>query len=140
MSVKSNDSYDYLFKIVVIGDSGVGKSNILSRYVKDTFSTDSKTTIGVEFASKQLTIKDKTIKIQIWDTAGQERFRSVSSYYYKGAVGALLCYDITRESTFENLSKWLSEMKEFAEPYACIMLVLTKAILAKSESSSKMKP
>jgi Ras-related protein Rab-11A len=104
------DDYDYLFKLVLVGCSGVGKSNILSRYTKNTFCEDAKTTIGVEFASKRVLIKDKIIKIQIWDTAGQERFRyinrqlrSIAKAYYKGAVAALLVYDITDEHSFDQL-------------------------------------
>ena len=83
--------YDYLFKVVLIGDSGVGKSNLLSRFTRNEFSLDSKSTIGVEFATKSIQAEGKTIKAQIWDTAGQERYRAITSAYYRGAVGACLC-------------------------------------------------
>lgn len=96
-------SADFSYKIVLLGDSGVGKSNIISRFTKNEFNLESKTTIGVEFATKTLEIKGNTIKVQIWDTAGQERYRSMASAYYRGASGALLVYDITRASSFENL-------------------------------------
>ena len=86
--------YDYLFKVVLIGDSGVGKSNLLSRFTRNEFSLDSKSTIGVEFATKSIQAEGKTIKAQIWDTAGQERYRAITSAHYRRAVGALLVYDV----------------------------------------------
>lgn len=89
-------SYDYLFKVVLIGDSGVGKSNLLSRFTRNEFMLESKSTIGVEFATRSIQVDGKTIKAQIWDTAGQERYRAITSAYYRGAVGALLVYDITK--------------------------------------------
>ncbi|MCL4124544.1 UNVERIFIED_CONTAM: hypothetical protein GTU68_045696, partial [Idotea baltica] len=95
-----------LFKIVIIGDSGVGKTNLLSRFVDGTFSIDSRPTIGVEFATKTTSIEDKTIKNQIWDTAGQERFRAITNAYYRGAQGAIIVYDLTKQRTFENIAKW----------------------------------
>jgi len=90
-------SYDYLFKVVLIGDSGVGKSNLLSRFTRNEFSLESKSTIGVEFATRSIQVDGKTVKAQIWDTAGQERYRAITSAYYRGAVGALLVYDITKQ-------------------------------------------
>ncbi|CAI0449188.1 unnamed protein product [Linum tenue] len=107
---RPEDDYDYLFKLVLIGDSGVGKSNLLSRFTKNEFNLESKSTIGVEFATKSLSIDGKVIKAQIWDTAGQERYRAITSAYYRGAVGALLVYDVTRHSTFENVARWLKEV------------------------------
>jgi len=101
-----------LFKIVIIGDSGVGKSNLLSRYTRDEFKQESKSTIGVEFATKIFKIDNKTIKAQCWHTAGQERYRSITSAYYRGALGALLVYDITRRATFNNIERWLKELRE----------------------------
>jgi small GTP-binding protein len=100
MTTKKKEDSDFQLKIVLVGDSGVGKSNIISKFTKNEFNLESKTTIGVEFASKVVTIEDKSIKVQIWDTAGQERYRSMASAYYRGAVGALLVYDITRASSF----------------------------------------
>ncbi|KAH9791405.1 ras-related protein RABA1a [Citrus sinensis] len=99
---KPDEEYDYLFKLVLIGDSGVGKSNLLSRFTKNEFNLESKSTIGVEFATRSLRIDNKVIKAQIWDTAGQERYRAITSAYYRGAVGALLVYDVTRHATFQN--------------------------------------
>lgn len=102
---------EYLFKIVIIGDSAVGKSNLLSRYARNEFDLHSKATIGVEFQTQCVDIDGKEVKAQIWDTAGQERFRAVTSAYYRGAFGALLVYDISRRSTFESIARWLDELK-----------------------------
>ncbi|CAI0449046.1 unnamed protein product [Linum tenue] len=102
---RADDDYDYLFKVVLIGDSGVGKSNLLSRFTRNEFSLESKSTIGVEFATRSIHVDDKVVKAQIWDTAGQERYRAITSAYYRGAVGALLVYDVTRHVTFENVER-----------------------------------
>jgi len=126
---RAEEEYDYLFKIVLIGDSGVGKSNLLSRFTKNEFNLESKTTIGVEFATKSIISDNKVIKAQIWDTAGQERYRAITNAYYRGAVGALLVYDITKQSTFENVEKWLKELREHAEPHIVVMLVGNKSDL-----------
>lgn len=101
---------DYLFKIVLIGDSAVGKSNLLARFARDEFYPNSKSTIGVEFQTQKLDINGKEVKAQIWDTAGQERFRAVTSAYYRGAVGALVVYDISRRQTFDSIGRWLNEL------------------------------
>lgn len=122
-------SEDYLFKIVLIGDSAVGKSNFLSRYTKNEFSPNSKATIGVEFQTKTLEIDKKEIKAQIWDTAGQERFRAVTSAYYRGAVGALLVYDISRRQTFQNICRWLEELRMHTDAGIVTMLVGNKCDL-----------
>jgi Ras-related protein Rab-11A len=129
MVVGKTEDYDYLFKIVLIGDTGVGKSNLLSRFTRDEFNLESKSTIGVEFATKNIPIDNKVIKAQIWDTAGQERYRAITSAYYRGAVGALLVYDITRAVTFANVERWLSELRDHAEANIVIMLVGNKSDL-----------
>ncbi|KAI4341522.1 hypothetical protein MLD38_026234 [Melastoma candidum] len=108
------------------GDSAVGKSNLLSRFARDEFHLDSKPTIGVEFAYRNVRVGDKLIKAQIWDTAGQERFRAITSSYYRGALGALLVYDITRRSTFDEVKKWLHELREFGNPEMVVVLVGNK--------------
>lgn len=125
----SQDDYDYLFKIVLIGDSGVGKSNLLTRFTKNEFNLESKTTIGVEFATKTIISDNKVMKAQIWDTAGQERYRAITSAYYRGAVGALVVFDITKYPTFANVEKWLTELKENSEPNIVVMLVGNKSDL-----------
>ncbi|GLJ47328.1 hypothetical protein SUGI_0999230 [Cryptomeria japonica] len=120
---------EYLFKIVVIGDSAVGKSNLLSRYSRNEFNPNSKATIGVEFQTQIMEIDGKEIKAQIWDTAGQERFRAVTSAYYRGAVGALIVYDISRRLTFENVARWLEELKMHTDTNVVRMLVGNKCDL-----------
>ena len=103
--LKLPDEYDYLFKLIIVGDTNVGKTNIMSKYIKDQFNITSKSTIGVEFGTKILEIDNKKVKAQIWDTAGQERYKSITSAYYKGAKGAFIVYDITNKSTFESVDK-----------------------------------
>ena len=115
--------------VVLIGDSGVGKSNLLLRFTRNEVDLDSKTTIGVEFATRSLSIQGKTIKAQIWDTAGQERYRAITSAYYRGAVGALLVYDITKKNTFESVERWLNELKDHADSKIVVMLVGNKCDL-----------
>jgi len=127
---KTDDKYDYLFKVVLIGDSGVGKSNLLSRFTRNEFNLESKSTIGVEFATRSIQTEDnKTIKSQIWDTAGQERYRAITSAYYRGAVGALLVYDIAKHVTYENVERWLKELRDHADSNIVIMLVGNKSDL-----------
>ncbi|XP_041994450.1 ras-related protein RIC2-like [Salvia splendens] len=126
---RAEDDYDYLFKVVLIGDSGVGKSNLLSRFTRNEFSLESKSTIGVEFATRSLTVDGKVIKAQIWDTAGQERYRAITSAYYRGAVGALLVYDVTRHSTFESVERWLRELRDHTDPNIVVMLIGNKCDL-----------
>ncbi|KAG0172491.1 Ras- protein Rab11D [Apophysomyces sp. BC1015] len=128
----TDDEYDYLFKLVLIGDSGVGKSNLLSRFTTNEFNLESKSTIGVEFATKNIEIDKSTIKAQIWDTSGQERYRAITGAYYRGAVGALLVYDITRPSSFQNVMHWLKELRDHADPNIVIMLVGNKLDLTES--------
>ncbi|KAL8296743.1 hypothetical protein RB597_006049 [Gaeumannomyces tritici] len=125
----ANDEYDFLFKVVLIGDSGVGKSNLLSRFTRNEFNLDSKSTIGVEFATRSIQVDSKTIKAQIWDTAGQERYRAITSAYYRGAVGALLVYDISKHQTYENVIRWLKELRDHADANIVIMLVGNKSDL-----------
>lgn len=123
------DHYDYLYKIVLIGDSGVGKSSLLSRFTRNEFDLESKSTIGVEFATRSITVDGKVIKAQVWDTAGQERYRAITSAYYRGAVGAILVYDLSKQKTFENVARWLLEVREHAESSIVTMLVGNKCDL-----------
>ncbi|RWW18293.1 hypothetical protein GW17_00017734 [Ensete ventricosum] len=171
-----NQRIDYVFKVVLIGDSAVGKSQLLARFARNEFSVDSKATIGVEFQTRTLNIDDKTIKAQIWDTAGQERsslinfialsflfltvsifsfklpyfrfwlmftlllifqfpmminnrYRAVTSAYYRGAVGAMLVYDITKRQTFDHVARWLDELRGHADRNIVIMLIGNKSDL-----------
>ncbi|KAK1382748.1 Ras-related protein RGP1 [Heracleum sosnowskyi] len=124
-----NQKIDYVFKIVLIGDSAVGKSQLLARFSKNQFSLDSKATIGVEFQTRTLVIDQKIIKAQIWDTAGQERYRAVTSAYYRGAVGAMLVFDISKRPTFDHVARWLEELRGHADKNIVIMLVGNKSDL-----------
>ena len=131
------ESYDLLFKLILIGDSCVGKSNILLKYLKNEFDPNSRATVGVEFGTKNIIINNKKIKIQIWDTAGQERYRSITSAYYKGAKGALIVYDITRKCTFDNIDKWISDLKLNGDKNICIVILGNKSDLNDKREVSK---
>ncbi|CAL9195890.1 unnamed protein product [Musa hybrid cultivar] len=129
MAYKADEDYDYLFKVVLIGDSGVGKTNLLSRFSRNEFSSESKSTIGVEFATRTIRVDEKLVKAQIWDTAGQERYRAITSAYYRGAAGALVVYDVTRHITFENVERWMKELKNHTDANTVMMLLGNKADL-----------
>jgi small GTP-binding protein len=120
---------DYSIKIVVVGDSGVGKSNILTRYVQNEFNQDSKATVGVELSTKTYKINDKYVKVHLWDTAGQERYKSITAAYYKGAKGAMIVYDMTKPESFNNVDKWFNEIREYGEKNVVLMLVGNKSDL-----------
>ena len=122
-------NYELLYKIIIIGDAAVGKSNILTRYIKNEFCQNQKSTVGVELGIKFIKIKGVNAKIQIWDTAGQERYRSITSAYYKGAKGALIVYDITRKATFNNIDKWISDLKLNGDKDICIVILGNKSDL-----------
>ncbi|KAK7899116.1 hypothetical protein WMY93_019969 [Mugilogobius chulae] len=150
--MSSDESYNFVFKVVLIGESGVGKSNLLSRFTKNEFNHDSRTTIGVEFSTRTVQLDNFTIKAQIWDTAGLERYRAITSAwvftknrfssfhkhnsmsnfdvsvsrYYRGAVGALLVYDISKHLTYESAERWLKELYDHADPHIVVMLVGNK--------------
>ena len=127
--MEDEDNYDLIFKLVLIGDSGVGKTNILSRYINNEFSLATQSTVGVEFGSKIIKKNDKSIKLQIWDTAGQERYKSITNAYYKGSKGALVVYDISRKVTFEDVDKWIGELKTNGSEDVLIMLIGNKSDL-----------
>lgn len=123
---EEEENYNMIFKIVLVGDSGVGKTNLLLRYLKNEFNTQTKATVGVEFGNTKVKIDNALIKAQIWDTAGQERYRSITSAYYKGAHGALIVYDITRKDSFDSVEKWLSDLKNNGEEKMVIMAIGNK--------------
>ncbi|KAF7324550.1 Small GTPase superfamily [Mycena kentingensis (nom. inval.)] len=108
--------FEYLAKVVIIGDSGVGKSNLLTRYTRDEFRHDTMATIGVEFGNKTIEVDGKALKAHLWDTAGQERYRALTSAYYRGAIAAILVYDITKPLTFANIATWLDELRSQVQP------------------------
>lgn len=121
------EEYDFLYKIVLVGDSNVGKTNLISRYIKNSLPKNSNPTIGVEFATRVVPLRSGgTVKAQIWDTAGQERYYAIVSAHYRRAIGALLVYDVTNSKSFTNAKKWIQELKSKAEPDIVIMLVGNK--------------
>uniref|UniRef100_A0A914Z9W7 Ras-related protein Rab-2A n=1 Tax=Panagrolaimus superbus TaxID=310955 RepID=A0A914Z9W7_9BILA len=122
-------SYAYLFKYIIIGDTGVGKSCLLLQFTDKRFQPVHDLTIGVEFGARMITIDGKQIKLQIWDTAGQESFRSITRSYYRGAAGALLVYDITRRDTFNHLTSWLEDARQHSNSNMVIMLIGNKSDL-----------
>ncbi|XP_049632535.1 ras-related protein Rab-4A [Suncus etruscus] len=117
-----SETYDFLFKFLVIGNAGTGKSCLLHQFIEKKFKDDSNHTIGVEFGSKIINVGGKYVKLQIWDTAGQERFRSVTRSYYRGAAGALLVYDITSRETYNALTNWLTDARMLASQNIVIIL------------------
>merc|ERR1712117_640031 len=119
-------SYSYLFKYIIIGDTGVGKSCLLLQFTDKRFQPVHDLTIGVEFGARMINIEGKQVKLQIWDTAGQEAFRSITRAYYRGATGALLVYDITRRVSFEHLAQWLMDARQHAQPSMVIILIGNK--------------
>mmetsp|Transcript_28845 Transcript_28845/g.40617 ORF Transcript_28845/g.40617 Transcript_28845/m.40617 type:complete len:211 (-) Transcript_28845:568-1200(-) len=121
--------YDFLFKILVVGESAVGKSSLLLRFADDTFTEEFITTIGVDFKFRTLKIDDSIVKLQIWDTAGQERFRTLTSAYYRGANGVMLAFDVTDLNSFKTVEKWISDIRVYSPDQTPIVLVATKADL-----------
>lgn len=133
-----NFDHDHVIKVVFIGDSGVGKTNILSRYCRDEFMLNSQSTIGVEFASKTISLDNgKIIKTQIWDTAGQERYKSVTNTYYYRSQGALVVFDITKPSSFKSVDRWVSQLREFAGNDVVIVIVGNKSDLKSLRAITK---
>ena len=119
----------YFFKCVIVGDPGVGKTNLMNRFTKDEFSTSNKTTVGIDFSTRQIEHDGLTIEAHVWDTAGQEKYKAVTAAYYRGAMGVLLVYDITKRSSFENCEQWLRELRTHADPSIVAMLVGNKCDL-----------
>ena len=118
--------YEYIFKYIIIGDMGVGKSCLLHQFTEGNFCAESPHTIGVEFGTRIIDVLNKKIKLQIWDTAGQERFRAVTRSYYRGAAGALLVYDISRRVTYNHLTSWLTDARNLTNPNTVIMMIGNK--------------
>ena len=132
-----DDNYEMMFKVVLVGDSFVGKTNIMSKYLKNEFHEDSKATVGVEFGSKQFNVEGHIIKAQIWDTAGQERYKAITSAYYKGAKGAFVVYDITRKSSFDSIDKWINDLTSAADKKLTVVVIGNKSDLEDQRQITK---
>ncbi|KAI3715644.1 hypothetical protein L6452_22630 [Arctium lappa] len=128
-----SNEYDYLFKLLLIGDSSVGKSCLLLRFADDSYVDSYISTIGVDFKIRTVELDGKTIKLQIWDTAGQERFRTITSSYYRGAHGIIIVYDVTEMESFNNVKQWLSEIDRYANESVCKLLVGNKCDLVENK-------
>lgn len=116
--------YQYLFKVILIGDTGCGKTSIINRYINNTYSNKYICTIGVDFMMKSIDIENTTIKLQIWDTAGMERYRQITTSYYRGANTALIVFDLSDHKTFENVNKWINQYYEYSNPLMPKYIVL----------------
>ena len=131
------ENYEMMFKVVLVGDSSVGKTNIMSKYLKNEFHEDSKATVGVEFGSKQFSVEGHQIKAQIWDTAGQERYKAITSAYYKGAKGAFVVYDITRKQSFDSVDRWINDLRAAADKNLSIIIIGNKCDLEDQRQVNK---
>ena len=131
------EEYEMMIKVILIGDSGVGKTNIMSKYLKNQFMENSKATVGVEFGSKLFNHQGHKIKAQIWDTAGQEKYKAITGAYYKGSKGAFIVYDITRKDTFASIERWVNDLKATSDPKLTIILIGNKNDLDDKREVSK---
>lgn len=132
-------TYDYLFKLLLIGDSGVGKTCVLFRFSEDAFNSTFISTIGIDFKIRTIELDGKKIKLQIWDTAGQERFRTITTAYYRGAMGIMLVYDITNDKSFENIRNWIRNIEEHASRDVEKMILGNKCDMNDKRMVSKEK-
>ena len=128
--------YDYLFKLILIGDSSVGKSSILSRFADNKFTESNISTIGVDFSVKTLEIENKIVKLQIWDTSGQCRFKSITQSYYRGAHGVVLVYDVSKPDSFQSLVQWLDNIEKHCVTKVNILIVGNKVDLGRKVSQT----
>jgi small GTP-binding protein len=127
--ITSSEEPKYNLKVVIVGDSGVGKSNILTRYCSDTFTKDGQATIGVELDNKIFKVNNDFVNVSIWDTAGQERFKSITTAYYRGSQGIIIVFDLTRFDTFQHVKDWFSEVKKSANSNTQCLLIGNKSDL-----------
>lgn len=132
MTLNNGDTFDYLFKVVLIGDAGVGKTCIVQRFKTGTWLEMQGSTIGVDFCMKTVEINGKKIKLQVWDTAGQERFRTITQSYYRSANGVLCAFDVTRESSFQNVARWMEDIQKYCAPDVIKILIGNKTDLKDS--------
>ncbi|EAR96030.1 Ras family small GTPase (macronuclear) [Tetrahymena thermophila SB210] len=126
MQRPKDTEYDWIFKLLIIGDSGVGKTNLLLRFCDDKFATSHLATMGIDFKSKKIEIDGKKIKLQVWDTAGQERFRQITQNYYKGAMGVIMTYSINDKESFRNIEVWMKQIRQQASVNIAKLLVGNK--------------
>ena len=133
----AEEEYEMMVKVIIIGDSSVGKTNIMNKYLKNEFLEDSKATIGVEFGSKLYKIDGHNIKAQIWDTAGEEKYKAITGAYYKGSKGAFVVYDKTRKETFESVDRWINDLKSTGDSKITIILIGNKCDLEDKREISK---
>ncbi|CAD8160875.1 unnamed protein product [Paramecium octaurelia] len=138
------DNFDWLIKILLIGDSGVGKTNVLLRFCENNFQPTYLSTIGIDFKIKSIDVEGKKIKMQIWDTAGQERFKTITQTYYKGAMGIILVYSIDDKDSFSNISNWMNQIKQHASENVCKLLIGNKSdvpnrVVSKEEGEALAK-
>ncbi|XP_044127423.1 ras-related protein Rab-19 [Bufo gargarizans] len=126
---QEDDPFDFLFKIILIGDSNVGKTCVVQRFQSGVFTDKYQNTIGVDFTVKSLNIDGKKVKVQVWDTAGQERFRTIAQSYYRSAHGAIIAYDITQRQTFESVPHWIHEVEKYGAANLMLMLIGNKSDL-----------
>jgi len=133
---KDEEYNDYVTKIVLVGESSVGKTNILTRFVKNIFDENSRSTLGVEFATKIVDVDGKKLRMQIWDTAGQERYKAITNSYYIHARGAFVVFDITKNSTFISVDRWIKELRNIAGNDISIILIGNKSDLSENRAVS----
>ncbi len=132
-----DDECEMNFKIVIVGDSFVGKTNIMSKYLKNKFNENSKATVGVEFGSKQFNIEGHLINAQIWDTAGTEKYKAITSAYYRGAKGGFVVYDITRKDSFKSVDKWVNDLIAAGDKKMIILVIGNKCDLEEKREVTK---
>ncbi|XP_049631542.1 ras-related protein Rab-19 [Suncus etruscus] len=125
----ADENFDYLFKVILIGDSNVGKTCVVQHFTSGLYSEAQQNTIGVDFTVRSLEVNGKKVKMQVWDTAGQERFRTITQSYYRSAHAAIIAYDLTRRSTFESVPHWIHEIEKYGAANLVIMLIGTKSDL-----------
>lgn len=127
MNNTTDQHFDYMFKILIIGNSSVGKTSFLFRYADDSFTSAFVSTVGIDFKVKTVIRREKRMKLQIWDTAGQERYRTITTAYYRGAMGFILMYDVTNEDSFSSVQDWVTQIKTYSWDNAQVILVGNKS-------------
>ncbi|XP_031829908.1 RAS oncogene family member Rab3 isoform X1 [Nomia melanderi] len=135
----TDQNYDYMFKLLIIGNSSVGKTSFLFRYADDSFTSAFVSTVGIDFKVKTVFRNDKRVKLQIWDTAGQERYRTITTAYYRGAMGFILMYDITNEESFNSVQDWITQIKTYSSDNAQVILVGNKCDMAEERVISEKR-